>query len=262
MLVAEILSIGNELLIGKTVNTNASWLGRRLTSMGFHVKRIVVVGDEVEEIAQAVSEALARGARVLITTGGLGPTFDDKTLEGVAAALQKPLVLHEEVLRSIKEKYDAMGLPLTPARKKMAKLPEGAIPLPNSVGTAPGAMIELPNTLIFCLPGVPKEMQAMFDSSVASKLASLNPSYKFYEHTVLIEGIPESSLAPLIDKTMKSYPRVYIKSHPKGSEGRPIIEVHLSTFSTSEEEASTNLQGAADMLIQLAEEYGAKRFKG
>ncbi|MCD6409043.1 MAG: nicotinamide mononucleotide deamidase-related protein [Candidatus Verstraetearchaeota archaeon] len=262
MLVAEILSIGNELLIGKTVNTNASWLGRRLTSMGFHVKRIVVVGDEVEEIAQAVSEALARGARVLITTGGLGPTFDDKTLEGVAAALQKPLVLHEEALRSIKEKYDAMGLPLTPARKKMAKLPEGAIPLPNSVGTAPGAMIELPNTLIFCLPGVPKEMQAMFDGSVASKLTSLNPSYKFYEHTVLIEGIPESSLAPLIDKTMKSYPRVYIKSHPKGSEGRPIIEVHLSTFSTSEEEASTNLQGAADMLIQLAEEYGAKRFKG
>ncbi|MCK4474444.1 competence damage-inducible protein A, partial [Candidatus Bathyarchaeota archaeon] len=143
----EIICVGNELLIGKTLNTNAHWLAKRITSLGSSVKRITVVGDEVNEIAKAVREALQRKPRFIITVGGLGPTFDDKTLEGVAEALKGELEVDEKALEMVKEKYETYfregrmeRAELTPPRVKMARLPKGAKPLPNPVGTAPGVM--------------------------------------------------------------------------------------------------------------------------
>ncbi|MGB9853532.1 MAG: molybdopterin-binding protein, partial [Candidatus Bathyarchaeales archaeon] len=145
----EIVCIGNELLIGKTLNTNAQWLAKRATSLGITVKRITVVGDEVEEIANAIREALQRKPRFLITTGGLGPTFDDKTLEGIAKALNRKLELNQKALQMVKEKYEAYAkagkieeVEMTPHRVKMAMLPEGAEPLQNPVGTAPGVIMK------------------------------------------------------------------------------------------------------------------------
>ena len=100
----EIICIGNELLIGKTLNTNAQWIAKRATSLGMAVKRITVVGDDVDEIAGAVREALQRKPRFILTTGGLGPTFDDKTLEGIARALNRELKVDESALNMIKGK--------------------------------------------------------------------------------------------------------------------------------------------------------------
>src|SRR5512136_2345448 len=101
----EIICVGNELLIGKTLNTNASWMAKRSTSLGVMVKRITVVGDDVEEIGVVVAEALKRKPQFVITTGGLGPTFDDKTLEGIAKALNRGLSVNAEALEMVKARY-------------------------------------------------------------------------------------------------------------------------------------------------------------
>jgi len=139
---AEIISIGNELLIGKTVNTNATWIAQRLTHFGIDVRRILVIGDSVEEISSSLKDALKRGPTMIITTGGLGPTYDDMTLEGVARAAEAPLKENQEALQMIKESYKHIGLQLTAARIKMSRMPRGAKPLRNPVGTAPGCLVE------------------------------------------------------------------------------------------------------------------------
>src|SRR5512136_2428567 len=146
----EIICVGNELLIGKTLNTNASWMAKRSTSLGVMVKRITVVGDDVEEIGVVVAEALKRKPQFVVTTGGLGPTFDDKTLEGIAKALKKDVEINDEALKMVREKYEALAkegriekTELTPPRMKMARLPKGAKPLTNPVGTAPAVRVEI-----------------------------------------------------------------------------------------------------------------------
>ncbi|MEM2609951.1 MAG: molybdopterin-binding protein, partial [Candidatus Bathyarchaeia archaeon] len=166
----EIICVGNELLIGKTLNTNAQWLAKRATSLGVTLKRITVVGDDVDEIACAVREALGRKPRFIITTGGLGPTFDDKTLEGIAKAINRRLELNEKALEMVRKKYEEYAkarkinaIEMTAHRIKMAQLPEGAEPLPNPVGTAPGVLVRIGGTDLIALPGVPSEMEAIFD---------------------------------------------------------------------------------------------------
>ena len=261
----EIICIGNELLIGKTLNTNAQWMAKRATSLGITVKRITVVGDDVNEIANAIRETLKRKPRFLITTGGLGPTFDDKTLEGIAKALKRKLRVDENALKMIKEKYEAYAkagklgkIELTPHRVKMATLPEGAKPLPNPVGTAPGVLVELENTFLIALPGVPSEMEAIFEESVAPLLRKEASNLMFFEASIYADKIMESTLAPLIDKTMHDNPYIYIKSHPKGEEKKPHIEIHFSTTAKNSQTAKNRLGKAIVQLSELIEKSGGK----
>lgn len=228
---AEIISTGRELLIGKTVNTNASWLASRLTGSGIDVARITVVGDKIAEISGAISESLRRRPSIIIITGGLGPTYDDLTLDGVASALRIPLDLNSDALDQVEEKYRSLGLPLTGERIKMAFLPAGSQPIKNDLGTAPGVVMDWMGTLIFCLPGVPKEMVAMYDSYVSKAIGACKQS--FYERSFIIKGIPESALAPIIEKWHRANREIYIKSHPLGSESSPAIEIHLSAIHTA-----------------------------
>jgi len=253
----ETICVGNELLIGKTLNTNAHWLARRATSLGIMVKRITVVADDVDEIAKVIREALKRKPRFIITTGGLGPTFDDKTLEGIAKALNLKLEVNEKALKMVREKYEAYvkagrieKVELTPPRVKMAKLPESAEPLPNSVGTAPGIMLNVEKTFLIALPGVPSEMEAIFDESVAPLLKKEAGKVAFFERSIYADSIMESSLAPLIDQTMHDSPYVYIKSHPKGEEKKPHLEIH---FSTTAEDSKTAKDRLGKAIIQLSE---------
>jgi len=261
----EIICVGNELLIGKTLNTNAHWLARRVTSLGIMVKRITVVGDDVDEIANALLEALQRKPRFIITTGGLGPTFDDKTLEGVAKALNCKLKVNRKALKMVKEKYEAYvkagkleKFELTPPRVKMAKLPEEAEPLPNPVGTAPGIMIDVGKTLLIALPGVPREMETIFEESVALLLKREAGEVTFLEASIYADNIMESTLAPLIDQAMHDNPYVYIKSHPKGEEKKPHLEIHFSTTAKDSKTARERLEKAALQLSELLEKNGGK----
>jgi molybdenum cofactor synthesis domain-containing protein len=261
----EIICVGNELLIGKTLNTNAQWLAKRATSLGIMVKRITVVGDEVDEIANVTREALKRKPRFIITTGGLGPTFDDKTLEGIAKALRCKLEVNEKALKMIKEKYEAYAkagrmekVELTPYRVKMATLPESAEPLPNSVGTAPGVMMKVEETLLIALPGVPSEMEAIFEESVAPLFRKEAGEVMFFETSIYANGIMESTLAPLIDQTMHSNPHIYIKSHPRGEEKKPHLEINFSTTAKDSKKAKDRLGKAMVQLSELIEKNGGK----
>ena len=170
----EIICVGNELLIGKTLNTNAQWLTKRVTTLGLTTRRITVVSDNLNEISTAIQEAIQRKPRFLLTTGGLGPTFDDMTLEGLAQALGVKTEVNPQALKMITENYlryarDGMlnAVELTPYRLKMAKLPKGSLPVRNPVGTAPAVTIEQEKVTMFVLPGVPSEMKGIFDESVA-----------------------------------------------------------------------------------------------
>ena len=258
----EIICLGNELLIGKILNSNAQWLAKNVTSLGGTVQRITVVGDDIEEIAAVLLEALARKSAFILTTGGLGPTFDDKTLDAVALALEKPVELNEAAFLMVKDKYrhyeqtTHKTIELTPARVKMAHLPKDAVPLPNPVGTAPGVLSECASSKIINLPGVPSEMKAIFEESVAPLIRRFVGSRHMYEKSLEVTEIIESALAPLIDRVMREHPTVYVKSHPKAAEPVPLIELHLSTLATSQEEAKDRVEAAATEVTRLIEECG------
>jgi molybdenum cofactor synthesis domain-containing protein len=261
----EIICVGNELLIGKTLNTNAQWLAKRAVSLGATIRRITVVGDDINEIASAVREAIERKPRFIITTGGLGPTFDDKTLEGIAKALNRNLILNNQALQMVKEKYEEYfkagrldSAELTPHRVKMAMLPEGSEPLPNPVGTAPGVRLDVNGTTIIALPGVPAEMEAIFENSIVTLIKKETGDLMFYETSIYVNDIMESTLAPLIDVTMRDNPYVYIKSHPKGEEKKPFIEVHFSTTAKDSKVAKDRLGKAILQLSELVKGKGGK----
>ena len=261
----EIISVGNELLIGKIVNTNSYWIAKRVTTLGMKVRRITTVGDDVEEISNAIQEALQRRPRFIITTGGLGPTFDDKTLEGIARGLGRGLRVHEQALKMIEEKYrkyveegKIREFDLTAPRLKMANLPEGAEPLPNPVGTAPGVMVRHEGTTIIALPGVPSEMKAIFEEFVAPLIREAAGNVEFYEASLYVVGVPESEVAPLIDQTMHDNPHVYIKSHPKGAEPVPRLELHFSTTAESPQVARQRVSRALIQLSELVQAKGGK----
>ncbi len=257
----EIISSGRELLIGKTVNTNAALIASCVTGIGAYVTRVVMVGDSVQEISGAIVEALARRPDVIIITGGLGPTYDDMTAEALASALRLPMLLNDEAYQMVSEKYSAMGLPMSPPRIKMAYLPMGAVPLRNHVGTAPGVSAEFRGTSIFCLPGVPKEMKAMFESYVLPAISKRSGA-AYGDRTLLLENVPESTLSSIIDEVRRMHPNVYFKSHPKGSESLPIIEMHLSAYAPDAETLSRVLDTAEAAFASAAMQIGASVRRG
>jgi nicotinamide-nucleotide amidase len=263
----EIVCLGNELLIGKVLNTNSQWLGKRATSLGITVKRITVASDDVKEIAKVIREALKRKPKFIITTGGLGPTFDDKTLQGIAQALHRKLVVNQQALAMIKERYAEYAkkrnigeAEMTPPRIKMATLPEDTEPIVNPLGTAPGVRADTNGTVMIVLPGVPAEMEAIFEDSVMPLLRQASGDVSFYEKSIYADGIMESVLAPLIDKVMHDNPLVYIKSHPKLEEGKPHIELHFSTSGKPTEKLEEKLEKAAAQLSDLIKKTGGKVF--
>ena len=235
---AWILTIGNELLIGRVVNTNASWLARKLTFLGFSVERIIVTPDEPAEVAEEIRRALSRDdVKVIITTGGLGPTYDDRTLEAVAQAINRPLRLNDQALQWVRQKYESGGMQMTKEREKMAYLPEGAEPIWNPVGTAPGSLVTAGEKLIASLPGVPAEMQAMFEE-LMPRLKQLAPPLEVIDCGFTVVGVPESSLAPYVEEAERKNPGCYVKSHPKGHEIRgPVLEIRVLASARTRDEA-------------------------
>jgi len=261
----EIICIGNELLIGKTLNTNAKWIAEQTTALGIAVKRITVLADDAKEIASAIREAFDRKPQFIITTGGLGPTFDDKTVAGIAEALNRKCEVNTEALKMVRGKYalyaSEKGLApveLTQARVKMAMLPEKAEAISNPIGTAPGIRIDLEHTMLIALPGIPSEMKAIFKETVTPLLKQAAGKRAFYEKSVYVDGVMESSLAPLIDRVMQDNLGVYVKSHPKGRESNPHIEVHLSTIADDGAASERKLWKALMQLSCLVEKVNGK----
>jgi nicotinamide-nucleotide amidase len=262
--IVEIICIGNELLIGKISNTNAQWLAKHITALGGNVRRINVVGDNLDEISSVLKSSLSREPFLIITTGGLGPTFDDMTLKAIGNALKSPLSVNEEALKMVKEKYHrrevstGTRIELTSERIKMAILPRGAKPLINPIGTAPGVQLTTRESKIIMLPGVPAEMESIFDTTVEAIIRGAVGDVFVYDKSLYVTEIMESTIAPLIDETIHDNPLVYIKSHPKMSEVHPVIELHLLTTSKSKNEAEERINAAAEKISSLILEQCGK----
>jgi len=215
---AEILCVGNELLSGITINMNAYWLSKKITEVGGSVKRITVIRDDVDEISLAVRDSIARKPDWLIISGGLGPTYDDKTLQGVASGLRLELELDNMALDMLKKSYSrqSMNYELNEIRLKMAKIPVGSNPIQNPVGSAPSVLIETDETKIVCLPGVPKEMEAIFLESILPQMKEIVGDFHIVESSYETIGVSEAMLAPTLSEIVESNPHdsIYLKTHP------------------------------------------------
>jgi nicotinamide-nucleotide amidase len=203
----ELINTGSELLLGRVVNTHQQWICRQLADIGLAVQRQVAVPDTATDIARAVQEALSRADGV-ITTGGLGPTSDDLTRQEIARLLGRPLRENPAVLAQIQQFFARRNRPMPPSTALQAQLPEGAMPLPNTCGTAPGLLIDLhPNPFqtgahpawLVMLPGPPRELRPLFTSHF---LPWLQTRYRDIERpaacTLRTVGIGESQVEQLI----------------------------------------------------------------
>jgi nicotinamide-nucleotide amidase len=193
---AEILCIGTELLLGNITNGNARWLAEELAILGIPHHRQEVVGDNRDRLMAAVRQASTR-CRLLITTGGLGPTPDDLTTEAIAAAFDTPLVEHGAIWADIQAKLSGRGRSCAPSNRKQALLPQGAEVLPNATGTAPGMIWSpCPGFTVLTFPGVPSEMRAMWQAT-ADPWLRLNglADGLFASRMLRFWGVSESALA-------------------------------------------------------------------
>ncbi|WP_398324892.1 competence/damage-inducible protein A [Vulcanococcus sp.] len=193
---AEILCIGTELLLGNITNGNARWIAEQLAALGIPHHRQLVVGDNRDRLI-AELQAAAQRCRVLITTGGLGPTPDDLTTEAIAAAFEAPLVEHPQVWAEIQARLAARGRPCAASNRRQAFLPEGAALLPNPTGTAPGMVWSpRPEFTILTFPGVPSEMRAMWEATAAPWLRAAGLAEGVFASRMLhFWGVGESNLA-------------------------------------------------------------------
>lgn len=193
---AEIICVGTELLLGEILNSNAQYLAQQLAQLGIPHYYQTVVGDNPARLQKAVAIASDR-SRILLFTGGLGPTPDDLTTETIADFFQTPLTERAEVIADITQKFAARGSTMTNNNRKQALLPEGADVLPNRTGTAPGMIWEpRPNLLILTFPGVPSEMHSMWQETAIPYLQSRGFCQNtIYSRTLRFWGIPEAALA-------------------------------------------------------------------
>jgi len=213
----EVICTGQEILYGRIVDTNSAWIAKQATEHGAVLRRIVCIGDDVEEIKKAVRDGIAEGYDLILTTGGLGPTPDDLTVEAIAEALGLRVVLDERALailrKGLEERSKSQGttIELTPRRLKMATIVEGSTPIDNPVGLAPAMELKIGKTLIISLPGVPEEMKDIFGRYVLPIIDKMS-SRKLVAKTLRI-NLSGEHLAMLVRDMERAFPMVYLKTH-------------------------------------------------
>jgi nicotinamide-nucleotide amidase len=190
---AEIIAVGSELLTPYRLDTNSLFLTAELNRLGFHVRRKHVIGDRDEDLRDVFLRALER-VDVVVSCGGLGPTEDDRTREIVAEVLGRRLKRNDEILREIQERFRKFGRTMPEVNARQAMVPEGAEPLENTRGTAPGLWLETDGKVVVLLPGPPAELQPMFAREVKPRLARRGAKMRLYTRDLRITGLPESDV--------------------------------------------------------------------
>jgi len=254
----EIVAVGREIVSGRTVDSHSAWLAVRLPPLGGRVTRIVSVDDDPPAIAREIRHARTNGAVLVVTTGGLGPTFDDRTLAGVAAALGRPLREHPGALAAVARRYAELAArkavddaTLTPPRRKMASLPEGAEIVDNPVGTAPGVLLATSSLVVLSLPGVPHEMCAVFEAAANRVAARLGRPVFHAEREIASGSGDESRLTTLAERVMAAHPGVHVKSLPTEFTPQCDLRIRLTGTGASPLEAEQRVDAAAGLLSGL-----------
>jgi len=258
--IVEIIAIGYELLLGDVLDTNTHWLCRQVTQQGGQVTPAVMVDDNLEAIRRQLRGALDRGLDLILTTGGLGPTEDDCTLEAIARTLDRPLVEHPQALVLVQARYEQLALEgyvkhsaLSPSRRIMALLPQGANPLANPVGAAPGVVLVEGDTTIVALPGVAAELKGIFTTYLRPLLTRIFGHQAWLERTVRVECGDESVPAPILQAVGRAHPEVYIKSLAQQFGPDQWLQVMLSASGATDAEAEERVSAAFhELTLRLA----------
>ena len=241
---AEIVSIGSELLTPDRIDTNSLWITAQLNALGIEVRRKVIWGDEVVELGAEIRHSLKRSP-VVITTGGLGPTEDDVTREAVSWAIEAPLETRGHLVDELQARFVRFGRPMTANNLKQCLVPVGATVLPNPNGTAVGLHCQ-GDSLLFVMPGPPREMKPMFTNHVIPRLRTLVGQRRVLRHTLHVIGLGESALderiAPIYTKL--DNPKVGILFSALD------VEIHLTATASSEAEAQALNEALAARLRQ------------
>ena len=199
-----IVSIGNELLIGQVINTNAAWLGEQLSEHGVVVVRVITVGDDYQSIQEGIKDCL-RDSQMIITTGGLGPTKDDISKKAIADLFQCALVWHQPTFDRLESYFSKRKYPISEAHRAQCFMPEGAEVLENDLGTAPGLKIQSNGSRCYMLPGVPYEMKHLFEKFILPEVR-LTSEEVFFKKTFHTAGTGETVIADHIAEFEDSLP--------------------------------------------------------
>ncbi|PKO23026.1 MAG: competence/damage-inducible protein A [Chloroflexi bacterium HGW-Chloroflexi-1] len=246
---AEIITSGAELLLGETVDTNSTYIARALRDIGVNLYYKTSVGDNVDRMALVVCQALERSG-IVITTGGLGPTVDDVTREAVAQAIGRPLILYPECMARIEAIFARWGRQVGENNRRQAYLPDGASPIPNPVGTAPGFIVETDQGTVIALPGVPREMERLMQDTVLPYLRGrMGAAHVIIKvKSLRTVGLGESWIDERIDSLMRSAnPTVGLAAHTG------LVDVRITARAATEAEADAMI---AEMEAQVRGRIG------
>lgn len=256
----EIISIGTELCRGRMTDTNGPFLAESLTRRSARVIRVTIVPDDDRAITAAIRAGLVAGCSLVVTTGGLGPTVDDRTLQATAEALGVPLTIHSEAkemveaaYRRLKERHIVAHDGLNRSREKLCALPAGGEPLINENGIAPGVRASIPGgATVVNLPGLPDEMRSTWAAAVPGlKMLQEKPATAMRE--VETPTLDESVLRPWLDKVRNDFPGVWIQSYTPGFRHKSRgIRVTLEADAGTKHEAELAVEGALRRLLSLA----------
>jgi nicotinamide-nucleotide amidase len=234
---AEIIGIGTEILLGQIANSNAQWISQRLAEVGVDVLRHQAVGDNEERIAEAFRLALS-GADVVIATGGLGPTGDDITRQGLAAALGLRLERRKEIEVFLRQKFRRLGREMPESNLVQADVPEGASYILPDRGTAPGLVVEAGGRRVYAVPGVPAEMREMMEGTILPELSRLVGPSTLVSRMLKVTGIPEARVGEMLDDLFRSSLNPTVAYLASAGE----VKVRLSAKASTRREAEALLE--------------------
>jgi len=250
-MLAEIITIGDEILIGQIVDTNSAWMAAELNKIGVTVKQITSISDEAEHIVKALEEAQSR-ADIILMTGGLGPTKDDVTKLTLAKYFNMPLRLDEETLAHVKEFFDKLNRPMIEVNVKQAEVPDGCTVIKNKNGTAPCMWFEHHGKIIVSMPGVPFEMKYLMEDEIIPRIKERFEMPFIFHQNILTAGLGESFLAEQIADIENALP-AYIKLAYLPKLGQ--VRLRLSASGTNEAQILANVAYYTKQIVERVEKY-------
>lgn len=253
-MIAHLITIGNELLIGDTINTNASWIGNTLTEHGIKVQKVITIGDDLEQITSELEHNYSSDADLLIITGGLGPTHDDVTKTAVQDFFKAGTKIDKPTLEHIKKIFEKRNIPFSSSNHDQAVVPDNCEVMFNKWGTAPGMWFETDGKMLAVLPGVPHEMKELILSEVLPRAAKkIAQAEYYYTQYFQLAGIGESTLSDMVIGDVS----VYLKNgtslaylpHTNG------LTMRVSTFGSDKVEAVKKVSPLVDHIREKASEF-------
>lgn len=268
MVNVEIVTIGNEILLGLVQDTNSNYICRVVRGMGGRVRHIAVVRDEIGSIVEEMRASLSRRADLIFTCGGLGPTDDDLTLAGVAEATGKSLELNQQARDLIERRYRELAqagyvasAEMSESRLKMARLPADCRVIENPIGAAPAIAMSVNASRIVSLPGVPAELKEIIEGPLQTLLNEIFGRGSYREREMTVDCGDESVLAPALRQVAAAHPEVYIKSRATRFGRDVMFRITISASASSAKEANRMIESASNDLTGAFENAGIRQSK-